>query len=349
MANSNQPVPSIAGRVSEWAAVARAMIADGQSDKAVKLAIKIRESAGDDPEAAGLVSELLSTQVPKWHFNLVRDVPRNDAFEAALRRAMKPGIRVLDIGTGTGLLAMMAARAGAAEVFACEMNQVVADAAKQVIAKNGFADRIKVLPKPSTQLNAEQDLGGPVDLIVSEIVSNDLLDEAVLPTMEHATAHLLKPGGQLIPAKGSIRVALAFDAGSGKKCMDVASGFDLTPFNYLAEPRYHIHTTSPDVRLMSEPAEVFVFDFGAADRVPGARKELSLVAQGGPVNCVVQWIQLQLDETGEYENKPGEPKYSTWDAYAYPLSKPIESQPGQRFIVNCSHDRFRVRIWMPGE
>jgi SAM-dependent methyltransferase len=325
------------------------MIADGQPDKAVKLAMKIRESAGDDPEAASLVSELLSTQVPQWHFNLVRDVPRNDAFEAALKRAMKPGIRVLDIGTGTGLLAMMAARAGAAEVFACEMNQVVAEAAKQVIAKNGLADRIKVLPKSSNQLDAEQDLGGRVDLIVSEIVSNDLLDEAVLPTMEYATAHLLKPGGQLIPAKGGIRVALAFDANSGRKRMGTTSGFDLAAFNYLAEPRYHIHTTSPNLRLMSEPVDAFEFDFRLPDHVPGARKELSLVAQGGPINCVVQWIQLQLDETGEYENKPGEPRYSTWDIYAYPLSKPIESQPGQRFTVNCSHDRFRVRIWMPGE
>ncbi len=49
---------------------------------------------------------------PAWHFPMVADRPRNDAYDQALRRAA-PGRRVLDIGSGSGLLAMMAARAGA--------------------------------------------------------------------------------------------------------------------------------------------------------------------------------------------------------------------------------------------
>ena len=45
------------------------------------------------------------------------------AYDAALRRAIRPGCRVLEIGTGSGLLAMMAARAGAAQVVTCERNR----------------------------------------------------------------------------------------------------------------------------------------------------------------------------------------------------------------------------------
>ncbi|MEL7220183.1 MAG: 50S ribosomal protein L11 methyltransferase [Bacteroidota bacterium] len=44
----------------------------------------------------------------------------------------------MDIGTGSGLLAMMAARAGAQEVVACEMNPLLAEAASQIVEQNGF-------------------------------------------------------------------------------------------------------------------------------------------------------------------------------------------------------------------
>ena len=72
--------------------------------------------APDDGEVRSVAAEVMSAGIPRWHFDIVHDYPRNDAYEAALRRAVFPGCKVLEIGTGTSLLAMMAARAGAAEV-----------------------------------------------------------------------------------------------------------------------------------------------------------------------------------------------------------------------------------------
>src|ERR1044072_84243 len=59
--------------------------------------------------------------IPRWHFEMLNDEKRNVAFEQALSRAITPETIVLDIGSGTGLLAMMAARAGARETITCEM------------------------------------------------------------------------------------------------------------------------------------------------------------------------------------------------------------------------------------
>jgi 2-polyprenyl-3-methyl-5-hydroxy-6-metoxy-1,4-benzoquinol methylase len=345
MTNSNQLEKSIAGRAADWAAVARTMALKGETEKAYKLAMKIRSMAPNDPETVFLVSEVLSGIVPDWHFGLVRDEVRNAAFDAALRRAIKPGMRVLDIGSGTGLLAMMAARAGASQVFSCEMNPAVADAAKEIVAANGFSDQIQVLPRHSNQLDADKDLGGRVDLIVSEIVSNDMLGQRVLATMDHAVVNLLKPDGLMIPAKGSVKVALGFDSNLQERRMAVTDGFDLTAFNRFADPCYCVRTTSKYLQLLSEAADLFEFDFQSATPVPAARKQLTLIARGGPVNCVVQWIHLEMDEVGVYENRLGAPTYSTWAIVAYPLSTQGELKAGNTIIVNGSHNRERLRIW----
>src|SRR4029079_4411538 len=70
--------------------------------------------------------------VPGWHFAMMDHHKRNEAYEAAIRRAV-PGKRVLDIGTGAGLLALMAARAGAAKVTACEAVPIIGELAREII------------------------------------------------------------------------------------------------------------------------------------------------------------------------------------------------------------------------
>ena len=61
-----------------------------------------------------------------YHANLLSDVVRMDAYDRALRALVKPGDVVLDVGAGTGVLAMLAARAGAKRVHAVESLPVAA-------------------------------------------------------------------------------------------------------------------------------------------------------------------------------------------------------------------------------
>ena len=90
---------------------------------------------------------------------MMDDKRRSDSYEAAIRRIV-PGKLVLDIGTGSGLLAMMAARAGTAHVMTCETVATIAERARTIIAKNGLADRITVIAKSSTDLVVGRDSCG---------------------------------------------------------------------------------------------------------------------------------------------------------------------------------------------
>ena len=75
---------------------------------------------------------------------MLRDHVRNEAYQQAIQRVVKPGDVVLDIGAGTGILSIFAAQAGARRVFAVERTEI-ATVARTMIERNGLADRIEVI------------------------------------------------------------------------------------------------------------------------------------------------------------------------------------------------------------
>lgn len=333
------------GDALKLAAVASVALEHGHSARAYALARTAYGLAPGNPEVASLARPSLASDVPPWHFGIVRDEARNAAYDAAIRRAVGPGTRVLDIGAGTGLLAMMAARAGATAVASCEMNPAVADAAAEIVALNGYSDRIAILAKHSSDIDPDADLGWRADLLVSEIVSNDMLGEMVLPVMEDATARLLKPGAAMIPAAGRVRVALAHWAGFDERLPGKASGFDISPFHRLDRIPQRLGRGDPQLTVLSDPADLFVFDFASGGPFRPERTKLDLRAAGGAVNGIVQWIHLQLDALTDYENDPAPGQSSCWACLFYPLQDKLEPAEGRIVTVHGVHNRRKLRIW----
>jgi protein arginine N-methyltransferase 1 len=75
---------------------------------------------------------------------MIADHGRMDAFVRALGRAVKPGAVVVDIGTGTGIFALLACRFGARRVYAIEPSDAI-QVAREIAAANGCADRIEFI------------------------------------------------------------------------------------------------------------------------------------------------------------------------------------------------------------
>merc|ERR1719321_402721 len=73
------------------------------------------------------------------HYVMLNDFERNNFYRRALQRVVPGcgrGCSVLDVGAGSGLLSMMAAHAGAENVFAIEANPDLASLATRTIARN---------------------------------------------------------------------------------------------------------------------------------------------------------------------------------------------------------------------
>ena len=309
-----------------------------------RLAREARAAAPGDEQVRVLAADVLAQDVARWHFTIVNDEARNAAYDGAIRAAVTPGARVLDIGAGSGLLAMMAARAGAGAVTSCEMKPAIAEAAAGIVAANGYGDRIKVVAKHSQAVDAVADMGGPADVLVSETISNDVVSQGWLAALEDARARLLKPGAAIIPARTIARVALGFDAQLNRERMGDVDGFNLSGFNELGARRYQIRGESDRLTLRSAPADLFDFDFQAGTEFPEASASVAVTAGGGPVNGVVQWIAIGLDEDHWYENAPG--KSACWAPLFTPLAGVIEPAPGTRLTISGAHDRRRMHVWL---
>ena len=324
---------------------ARQLLARGQDQRARELCVDAIAMAPENAEVRALAAEIFNHGLPSWHVHILRDQARNLAYDAALRRAVKPGCQVLEVGTGSGLFAMMAARAGAAQVVTCERQPAVAAAALDSFVRNGYSDQIQVLSRDFADLEVGVDLNAPADVMVMEPFAPNVVGRGILPIMEQAARRLLRPGAQVIPARATVRIALAEDRDVQLERMGTVEGFDLSAFNRLLLPAYGIGAGSDRLTLRSEAHDLFCFDFQSGGPFPEDRTSVSLISSGGCVNGVAQWMRLTLDDVGWYENRPAVGTVSAWSVRFFPLVRPIELEAGESLTIFGSHDRATVRIW----
>jgi precorrin-6B methylase 2 len=128
--------------------------------------------------------------------SMIADEVRMGAFARALRQAITPGAVVIDIGTGTGIFALLACRFGARRVYAIEPDDAI-QVAREMAAANGCADRIEFIQSLSTQVTLPE----RADVIVADIGGVLPWFQHHLPSMADARRRLLKPGGVLIPQR----------------------------------------------------------------------------------------------------------------------------------------------------
>lgn len=128
------------------------------------------------------------------HIAMLSDERRTTAYLDAVRQVVEPGDVVLDLGTGTGILAVAAAQAGARHVYAIEKG-AIAERAARVFADNGVADRVTLIHELSTRI----ELPERANVLVTETFGDEPLSEQVLAYVGDAVRRLLTPDARVVP------------------------------------------------------------------------------------------------------------------------------------------------------
>ena len=270
----------------------------GQTERAIQILEKVIEIDPVHKDAKNLLRRLYNYKIPSWHFDMLNDEERNDAYNQAIRAAAKKARHVLEIGTGSGLLSMMAARAGARKVTTCEMSKQLAAVARKVIARNGYTDIIRVISEKSTNVKIGVDLSEPADLLIAEVFDNGLLGEHFLHALLHAKSNLLRKGAVIIPAAATI-YAMLIECPQLRQVNPIKNiaGFDLRDFDIFRRSGYRqINLKNISYQALSDPVAVCRLDFQNEITSQAHYNVNLLIRQTGVCHAVAFWFELHLNE-----------------------------------------------------
>ncbi|KAK6167715.1 hypothetical protein SNE40_021679 [Patella caerulea] len=140
------------------------------------------------------------------HELMLKDRPRTLAYKQFFEENREYIVDkvVMDVGSGTGILAMFAAAAGAKKVYAVEASEMAA-ICKNIVVCNGFEEKIEVINKKVEDVDLVND--EKVDILVSEWMGFYLLHESMLDSVIFARDKFLKPNGIMVPSHANLLIA----------------------------------------------------------------------------------------------------------------------------------------------
>nr|XP_039253171.1 protein arginine N-methyltransferase 9-like [Styela clava] len=188
------------------------------------------------------IDNLCREMIDNWTYPMLNDKERNFKFHEAIRdeilkmKEQGKEVHVLDIGSGTGIMSMFAAKHGAMTVTACEMSPTMSNLGKEIIEGNGFRDQIVSLNCLSTDIQLQENDGSNIlphkaSVVISETLDAGVFGEGIIKTIDHAWKELLIPpeeGGSVIPSKVIVNVICVESEDIHQKhCGDTT--FEFTP------------------------------------------------------------------------------------------------------------------------
>jgi protein arginine N-methyltransferase 1 len=264
---------------------------------------------------------------------MLGDEGRTRAFLEALDRTVRPGMRVLDVGTGTGILAIRAARLGA-EVVAVDHQRVI-EFAREIAAANGVV--VRFLRRNILEM-ADGEIA-PVDVVVSEMIGHALLDERLVETLASAR-RFLRPGGRIIPRRVSFGAAPARSeelARADAFWRGAPYGVDLSP---VADRARHAVFREADggAEVLGPGARLREIDLSTAAPGPWSAEAALAANRAGEANAVLLWWEADLADGVALSTAPGRAWPGChWRRALLPVG-PRRVAAGEALPFRLSHD-----------
>ena len=284
------------------------------------------------------------------HGLVIADKARTGCYERALRATVRPGDVVLDLGTGTGIFAVVACRLGARRVFAVESSDAIW-VARQVARANGCEDRITFIHRLSTQM----DLPEKANVIVSEIHGALPMYVRSLQSLVDARRRHLLPGGTMLPRIDTVWVAVVDAAEFYERHMGVwrqdTAGVDLRSLRqYSVNRPLYCHMLA--TQIVGQPRQWATLEYRTLDstRVDGTMEWD--VERAANAHGLLTWFDCEVTDGVSFSNHPSQSS-TIFGQLFLPWLEPVSLQPGDHVKVSISADpasadyciRWNTVVW----
>jgi type I protein arginine methyltransferase len=286
-----------------------------------------------------------------WYFahfgeqeRMLADKPRMDFYHAAIVRHIQPGDRVIDLGTGTGILAAFAARRGAAKVYAIDHSDILKHA--KTLAAHNHVENAEFIATHSRDFTVDE----PVDVIVHEQMGDWLFDEAMVANVADLRDRLLKPGGRILPSrfelycepvtlKDECRVPFIWELN--------VHGFDYSCLDRSRpqEPGYY-HLRGGDGGLidhfLAEPAPVMALDLQTLREtdLPEEVRFTRRVLQAGRLDGFLVYFRVRVDDDLSLSSNPLDPRRAPHWGFRILRTERADFAPGDAIDIRLSAGRW---------
>ena len=283
-------------------------------------------------DAVNVDSAYCSPMRIEYHRTLIADQVRIAAFHEALSRSIEKGrTTVADIGTGTGLLAFLAARLGARKVWAYETAEIGAVAEK--LKSLNRMRTVELIPGRSTEIIEPE----RANVVVTETLGNFALEEFLVETMNDARARHLMPGGVLVPG----RVEQFAAPVTGSRIRDelcawdrIGYGLDFAPAREMSLNNVYIRTFAPR-ELLDEGGSAQCWDrvdFYEKNRLSRRGTVRWPIERRVTVHGLAVWWTAELVPGVPLSTSPLGPA-THWEQLFFPALEPIDLVPGDTLVA----------------
>ena len=286
--------------------------------------------------------------------DMIADRVRCGAYMKALRAVVRPGDVVMDIGTGPGIMAVLACQLGARRVYAIEPGEII-QLAREIAAANQVADKIEFFEDVSTNVTIPE----RADVIVSDLRGVLPFYSHHIPAIVDARLRFLAPGGTLIGRED--RVCAAVVQAPERYSLIVGAwerefpGQDLSPARRKAVNEIYKMLESP-VLLITHPELWVALDYMRVED-PDVEGKLTLtVKRDGIGHGIALWFDADLAEGVGFSNNPNSPA-GIYTSMFLPWQEPVTLVAGQTVQVQLQAKaleedyfwRWITQIGIPGQ
>lgn len=238
---------------------------------------------------------------------------------------------VLDIGCGTGILCMFAAKAGAKKVIGIECASIYKQA-REIVKANGFEDVIEIVNGKVEEVELPVD---KVDIIVSEWMGYFLLYESMLDTVLFARDKWLVEGGLLFPDKATLYLCAIEDADYRTDKIDFwdnVYGFDMSVIKEMALLEPLVDVCDPD-QVMSNSCAILDIDIATVTKEElDFKSNFKLTfSRDDYCHAFVAYFTVDFSKTHTKLRFSTGPKsqYTHWKQTVFYVDEPMVAQKGE--------------------